>query len=440
MQMPISEKNYISIKNMPELNLCTGCGTCTGICPSNAITMVEDCRGIYISHVDDSKCTDCNLCLQICPGYCVDFKELNLRVFDQLPRQDMVGNVLNSYLAYSQDKNIRTEGQSGGVVSSLLIFALQNKIIDGVVVTRMSRSNPLRPETFIATSEEEIIEASKSKYCPVHAGTVINEILRSEGRFAFVGLSCHIQGIRKAEQVNEKLKGKIVFHIGLFCNKTLNFHFQEYILSKSAIEIDDVKTFTYRNREWRGWPGDIQIKLKDGGKKDLPREWRMSAKPIFTPQRCYLCFDQLNQFADISVGDPWLPVPPEDINEGFSVVITRSEIGEELIHQMKAKEKLHCNEISLNEILEGQAIGRRKILAKAYLEAFHSLKGTKPTFNIDFFDNYEISKKRWFVALTDLLLSKCYTYVFRGKLLKYAPPIFLRYAIALRNILVSHIK
>lgn len=405
-----------------------------------AIKLVENYRGIYIPQVDNSKCNNCGLCLQICPGYHVDFKELNLTCFNQIPCQDMIGNVLSSYLAYPQDENIRAHGQSGGVVSSILIFALQNKIIDGAVVTRMSRSNPLRPETFIATSEEEIIEASKSIYCPVHTGTVINDILKREGRFAFVGISCQIQGIRNAEQINKQLREKIVFHIGIFCNKTLNFHFQHYILSKAGINIDDVEKFTYRNKESSGWPGNIQIRLKNGRNVNIPKEWRTSTKPLFTPQRCYLCFDQLNQLADVSVGDPWLPVPPKDVNKGFSVVIIRSEMGEELFHQMRVKGEMHCNEMPLDEILKGQAIGKRKIRAKAYLEAFRNLNGIKPTFNVDYFDNDNLDKYAKFVALIDILLYKCYTYVFRGNTLNHMPSNFLRCAVVLRNILATHIK
>ena len=33
----------------------------------------------------------------------------------------------------------------------------------------MKKDNPLEPEPFIARTREEIIEASKSKYCPVPA-------------------------------------------------------------------------------------------------------------------------------------------------------------------------------------------------------------------------------------------------------------------------------
>jgi coenzyme F420 hydrogenase subunit beta len=46
-------------------------------------------------------------------------------------------------------------------------FALEEGIIDGALVTRMKKDRPLEPEPFIARTREEIIEASKSKYCGV---------------------------------------------------------------------------------------------------------------------------------------------------------------------------------------------------------------------------------------------------------------------------------
>lgn len=53
------------------------------------------------------------------------------------------------------------------MVSALLIFALEQGIIDGALVTKMSENNPLEPQPFIARTREEIISAAKSKYCPV---------------------------------------------------------------------------------------------------------------------------------------------------------------------------------------------------------------------------------------------------------------------------------
>ena len=86
-----------------------------------------------------------------------------------------VGKFKNTYLAYSSDKDIRKAGQSGGVISSLLIYALEKKIINGAIVTRWSKDNPLKPEMFVATSKDEILQATKSKYCPVSTEKIFKE-------------------------------------------------------------------------------------------------------------------------------------------------------------------------------------------------------------------------------------------------------------------------
>src|SRR4030043_382689 len=118
--------------------------------------------------------------------------------------------------SHFNDEEIRRGSSSGGIVTQLLVYALEKGIIDGALVVRMKKDKPLEPEPFIARSREEIISASKSKYCPVAANVVLKAILSEKGRVAVVGLPCHINGIRKAESALPELKKKIVLHVGLF--------------------------------------------------------------------------------------------------------------------------------------------------------------------------------------------------------------------------------
>ena len=125
-----------------------------------------------------------------------------------------IGNYLKCYLGHSTDYDIRFNSSSGGLITQLLIFALEEGIITGALVTRMKKDKPLEPEPFIARTKKEILDAMGSKYCPVPANIALKEILKSkEGeKFAVVGLACHIHGIRKAEQIYASLKKKIILH------------------------------------------------------------------------------------------------------------------------------------------------------------------------------------------------------------------------------------
>lgn len=319
--------------------LCTGCGTCVGICPMDAIEMViEHKKGIYIPQLDEEKCNQCGLCFEVCPGHAVDFKQLNLDIFGREPEDVLLGNYLNCYIGHATDYDIRYNSASGGLVTALLIFALEEGVIDGALVTRMREDRPLEPQPFVARTKEEIISAAKSKYCPVPANIALKEILESkEGeRFAVVGVPCHIHGIRKAESVNKKLKEKIVYHLGLFCSHTDTFLHTDFFLQKCGVKKEDVARFDYRGQ---GWPGSMRIQLRDGTAKVVPYLqgiiWHGLGFSI--PECCMFCSDALAELADMSFGDAWGLRYLKDDKAGKSIFLSRSEMAEQLLRNMISK-------------------------------------------------------------------------------------------------------
>ncbi|MHC4519231.1 MAG: coenzyme F420 hydrogenase/dehydrogenase beta subunit N-terminal domain-containing protein, partial [Planctomycetota bacterium] len=190
-----------SIERVVKHHLCAGCGTCAGVCPHDAVGMViSRKKGHYVPRIDKDTCTRCGLCLDVCPGRGVDFEAFTSTLMGDIPENVALGKYLGSYVGHAIDKDIRYRGASGGLVTALLVNALERGSIDGALVTRMRPAQPLEPKPFIARTKEEIILAARSKYCPVPAGVAVSKIFASKGRFAVVGLPCHIQGIRKAEQ------------------------------------------------------------------------------------------------------------------------------------------------------------------------------------------------------------------------------------------------
>lgn len=343
-----------TITEILERDLCTGCGTCVGLCPNDAVKLRMDNKGLYKPVLYESKCTQCGLCIDVCPGNSENSNKLNKFVFARTPQNIFLGNFISCYIGYSTDKRVRREASSGGLITSLLIFALEEGIIDGAIVTRMNERVPLKPEVFIARTKEEIVSASRSKYCPVPVNVAIKDVLRNqEGKYSVVGLPCHIHGVRKAEMTNKKLSERIVLHLGLMCSHTTSFFGTKLLLQKLNIHESDVIKISYRGG---GWPGGMTIKLRGGCKVFVPlfHYWDSIFGPFFfTPMRCTLCNDATNELADISFGDAWLQELRGN-NVGWSLIITRTKRGEEILREAEIKSKIRVVQIDYEEVLRSQ--------------------------------------------------------------------------------------
>jgi len=333
--------------------LCTGCGTCAAICPDNVIEMRKNSRGTYAPILKDTSCKECELCVKVCPGISVNLIELNKRIFGKAPKNVLVGNYINCYVGHSTDERVVYGSASGGIATTFLIFALEEGLIDGAIVTKMDASNPLEPEVFIARTRDEIISASKSKYCPVPVNIALKYVLTHNDRLAIVGLPCHIHGLMKAELHRRELKDRIILRIGLFCGHTVTFSGTKFLLDRMGVKAEDVVKLDYRSR---GWPGGMTVKLADNSEKFLPLQFYWDyffASFFFTPIHCTLCSDQTNELADISLGDAWLPELMKN-NKGESIIITRTKVGEKILRKAKQKGKVIATRVDNNEVIRSQ--------------------------------------------------------------------------------------
>jgi coenzyme F420 hydrogenase subunit beta len=346
-----------TVQEIVNANLCTGCGTCMGMCPNSAICLTIR-KGSYIPQIDEEKCLQCGMCLKVCPGSSVDFPNLNQMIFGQVPIHPLIGNYTNCYLGNSTNKELHYNSSSGGLVTQLLIVALEAKLIDGALVTKMNPSDPLKPTVYIAKTKDEIKEASKSKYCPVPLNTLLEKIKTLDGRFAVVGLPCHIEGIRKAEALDEQLKNKIVLHLGLACNHAPTFNATDYLLKKLKIRAEHVKKIDYRGE---GWPGCLSVFLSNGEKKTLaysdPFYWGYVFSSYFCTSRCFLCVDKINELSDLSFCDAW---GKSVNNAGNSLVVSRTKIGEDLIECAMKSSCVILKKESPARVIDGQGLSQVK--------------------------------------------------------------------------------
>lgn len=298
--------------------------------------------GIYVPVIDAETCTECGICVRSCPGHEFNYTYYHKKVHHRLPEHAGLGPYFDCYVAYTNDNEILEKSQSGGLVTTVLVYCLEKGLVDGAVVSKWSDDNPLVPETYIARTREEILRAVGSIYNSVPAAQSAAEILNTEGRFAFVGTSCQIQGMRKAEELYPKLSDKIALYLGLHCLGVFTYHFHDQIFHKIGLERDKVKRFRHRDKAWRGWPCDMRITDIEGNTYDIAA-WnsRLKPRPFFTNWRCQLCFDKANEFSDISFGDCRIPAMHKVIQQdgytlerGLSEFVVRTARGERVVNSL----------------------------------------------------------------------------------------------------------
>ena len=282
--------------------LCTRCGICAGVCPVQVIRFNEESLPVL-----DGRCTSCGFCTKCCPGREVDFPELSKQLFDaEYDPSDLQGYTEKLFVAHPKDNAIRFAGASGGMITGLLVYLLETGKIDGAIVVGMEADQPYRPKGFLAVTAEEIREAAQSKYCLTPSMSALNELRRKKGKFAVVALPCQIHGLRKLEQVDPGLAGKIAYIFGLYCNCNLEPNGHIEAIEANNIDLKDIARFDFRGG---GWPGGFHVVKKDGEKVPLHtiniKNVMNVMFRLYGAERCYLCTDALAEYADLSFGDFW---------------------------------------------------------------------------------------------------------------------------------------
>ncbi len=287
-----------------ERSLCTRCGTCVGVCPEDAIVLDAD---MYPALVED-KCTECGLCGVTCPGGRVSFREMAQITFgDDTDVADFDGRYESVYVGYASDPKIRANGAGGGVITAILWDLVKRGVVDGAVVTRMSRDAPWRGEVFVARTYEEMLESQQSKYIVIPTNRIFQEIRKLPGRYAMAALPCQVHGYRLMQKHAPDLAKKIYTIVGLFCASSLEPYVAEEMLKMKGVRKEDVANFQFRGGKW---PGRIRAILKNGHIVNLHySNFKDGAinylTYLYSPPRCQMCIDGSSEFADVAVSDAW---------------------------------------------------------------------------------------------------------------------------------------
>lgn len=291
---------------------CIGCATCVVTCPFSCLEYESDQLEIV------KACQVCGICAQVCPKFGASMSELEKFVFGRVRgEEEEFGIHRRVVIARTTDDNIRKLCQDGGVVTSLLVHALNSGMIDSAVVSGISEKEPLKPVPRLAVGVSDLLECAGTRYTYSPNMLALKEgILQKKERIGFVGTPCQINAIRKIQMIPlRKYSNAIAMTIGLFCSESFTYQglIKGCIQEELGIDPQDVRKMNIK--------GKILIKMRSGETRSLPIK---QAKRCVS-RGCASCPDFSAELADISTGGLGL--------EDWTLTILRTETGEEVFRK-----------------------------------------------------------------------------------------------------------
>ena len=344
-----------NVSKVVRNGLCTSCGICAGACPKGSISFVYG-KERNTPKVNSYTCVNCGLCYDVCPGKGIELNAWSKKLFAQehSVKVDLcAGHYLNAYIGYSTNDDIRMHAATGGMVSQFLIWLLKKGEIDGAVVVRYKKDNPLEPEPFVATTAEDIWESRSSKYVVLSMDRIAEQIAKGEYKnLVVVGLPCHIQGWRQLAKRNKNVHEAIKGYFSIYCSVNKTKHSLDYYPMRYKVKKANVGRFAFRDDGCMGY-----MKFEDRNGKVIKKVSYMSfwhgSHSFFVNSRCALCIDQLGELADVSFGDIHIPPYSDDLI-GTNSILVRSSFWKSLLEKCESDNAVFLKELPIEDLTRSQ--------------------------------------------------------------------------------------
>ncbi|MDH5481926.1 MAG: Coenzyme F420 hydrogenase/dehydrogenase, beta subunit C-terminal domain [Candidatus Bathyarchaeota archaeon] len=295
-------------RNVVETGKCVGCGTCVLVCPFTCLEYKEEKPNLI------KECKICGICPQVCPQYEWSWSKAENFVFGRERRiEEEFGIHCRLAVAQAKDERILKACQDGGAVTALLVFALENGLIDGAIVSEISQERPFYPTPILATSPQEILKCTGTRYSYSPSILALAEVSKQKKTaMAFVGTPCQIHAVRKMQMANlKRYAAPSKFLIGLMCSECFNYEglMERHIHEKLGIDLMGIRKVNIKGK---------MLVTTSSGVQAIP----LADIKQYARKSCGFCNDFSSELADISTGGLGL--------DGWTFIIIRTEKGEEL--------------------------------------------------------------------------------------------------------------
>lgn len=350
-----------SIQDVVDWGLCVGCGACYSACREGAVELVNvESIGIR-PQFNSEKCASCISCLSICPGFLVDSEQVGRDMPKQTEADHEFGPALELWEGFAVDPEVRYKASSGGILSALALYCLEQENMAFVLHAGMDESSPWENRTVQSRTKHDILSRAGSRYAPASPCEGLRKIEESDRPCVFIGKPCDATAAMALRRERPELDKKLGLVLTFFCAGTPSTEGTKDLIKDLGFDQDQVGEVRYRGE---GWPGEFKVRSKDGSRESaLSYERSWGKLTSYRPLRCNICPDGLGRIADISCGDAWESYGGQG-DQGRSIVLVRTLRGQEILHRALKMRYVELTPIEPTAVFKAQKnlLARRREL------------------------------------------------------------------------------
>jgi coenzyme F420 hydrogenase subunit beta len=286
------------------------------------------------------------------------------KLFKNIPEMrynKSIGYFSELYIGHVTEGKYRENGSSGGLGTWVFKELFSKDLIDGVIHVKKAENSELLFEYDISKSIEEIQKGAKTKYYPVEYSKVLKLVKENPGRYAIIGLPNYIMNLRLLAECDEQIKQSIKFYIGLVCGHQKSAKFAEFIAWQCGITPGNLLDINFRKKlpdkpansygvEVTGLKNGEKITIVKPMNELLGSNW---GQGFFKVRASDFSDDVMNETADLTLGDAWLPEYTVD-SKGNNIVIVRNPIIGEIINEAIENQKVCLDLATEEQIIKSQ--------------------------------------------------------------------------------------
>ncbi len=327
------------LSDVVDWRLCIGCGACASVCPGGKVQLWDFVAEGIRPVVTEPDCGDCRQCLDVCPSVETDFSIRGATPArpggpDALGDAGFVhdwGRVLEVWEGHAADPEIRFRGSSGGALTAIAAWCLEQGGMHGVLHTAQHPQDAVRNQTRLSRSRAELIAATGSRYSPASVCDSIALVEQAPAACVVIGKPSEMAALSRARRLRPGLDAKVGVTLSFFCAETPSTAGTVALLEKMGVQPETVADLRYRGF---GWPGHFAPTRRGetGPCAQMTYQESWAFLQSFRPWSVHLWPDGSGELADISCGDPWYE-QPDGKNPGSSLVVVRTPVGREILRR-----------------------------------------------------------------------------------------------------------